>query len=80
MPRNRMGNRGIADLAPAIAGTLLLGCQHSLPPAPNLYAQTDSNWFADTPPALRTTTVDVPYLTDRAPTQEGAKVRVTLLK
>jgi hypothetical protein len=36
-------------------------------PTPNLYAQSESDPFADVPPALQSNKVDVLYLTDRAP-------------
>jgi hypothetical protein len=38
----------------------------SLMPTPNLNGHTSDNPFADVPPAFRTNTVEVLYLTDRA--------------
>ena len=46
-------------VGPAIMPTLM--------PTPNLYAHTSDNPFTDVPPALRTSTVDVVYVTDREP-------------
>jgi esterase/lipase superfamily enzyme len=51
-----------------IGSTLLLaGCASPtfLMPTPNVYAQSPSNPFADVPPALQNSHVDVMYLTDR---------------
>jgi hypothetical protein len=45
---------------------LLFGCQQVLSPTPNLYLQGDTDWFADVPSELQTSTVDVLYVTDRA--------------
>jgi len=45
----------------------------SLMPTPNLYGRTSDNPFADVPPAFRTSTVDVLYLTDRVPDGNPAK-------
>src|ERR1035437_3305562 len=45
----------------------------SLMPTPNLYGRTSDNPFANVPPAFRTNTVDVLYLTDRAPDGNPAK-------
>ncbi|MGN6370162.1 MAG: alpha/beta hydrolase [Phycisphaerae bacterium] len=49
---------------------LLTACSHEkLMPTPNLYATGLQNPFPNVPPELRTTTVDVLYLTDRTPLQ-----------
>jgi esterase/lipase superfamily enzyme len=53
---------------PVLAICLGAGCATPLlMPTPNLYGHTSDNPFADVPPAFRTNTVDVLYLTDRAP-------------
>ena len=54
---------------------LATGCAAgpTLMPTPNLYGHTPDNPFADVPPAFRTNTVDVLYLTDRAPDGDPAK-------
>jgi esterase/lipase superfamily enzyme len=57
-------------LATGCAG-LALG--PTLMPTPNLYAHTPDNPFPDVPPALRTSTVDVVYVTDREPEGDPAK-------
>ena len=45
---------------------MLAGCQRQLIPTPNLYIHAQENPFADVPPELRTSSVDLLYLTDRA--------------
>jgi esterase/lipase superfamily enzyme len=42
-------------------------------PTPNLYTHTPNNPFPDVPPALRTNTVEVVYVTDREPEGDPAK-------
>ena len=53
----------LAVLALAVLG----GCQTKLMPAPNLYVYSDENPWAELPPELQTTTVDLLYVTDREP-------------
>ena len=52
---------------------ILAGCQRKLIRTPNLYVDTEINPFADVPPELATSTVDLLYVTDRKPedTTEG---------
>jgi esterase/lipase superfamily enzyme len=53
-----------------LAAILLLGTGCATPllmPTPNLYGHTADNPFADVPAVYRTNTVDLLYLTDRAP-------------
>ncbi len=51
-----------------VAGSMLAGCAgRQLMPTPNLYAQGTTDPFADVAPELRTTTVDLMYVTDRGP-------------
>lgn len=51
-----------------LAISFVMGCATpSLMPTPNLYRHTSDNPFTDVPPAFRTNTVDILYLTDRAP-------------
>jgi esterase/lipase superfamily enzyme len=45
----------------------------SLMPTPNLYARTADNPFGTVPPVFRTNTVDLLYLTDRAPEGDPAQ-------
>ena len=53
---------------------LAAGCSGpALMPTPNLYGHTPDNPFADVPPALRTSTADILYVTDRAPEGDPAK-------
>lgn len=42
------------------------GCSQQLMPTPNMYLNSDVNPFADVPPALQTTDIDVLFVTDRA--------------
>ena len=61
-----------------IALVLATGCAAAafgptLMPTPNLYARTPDNPFPDVPPVLRTSTVDVIYVTDREPEGDPAK-------
>ncbi len=59
---------------PLLATMLGAGCATpSLMPTPNLYGHTSDNPFANVPPAFRTNTADVIYLTDRAPDGDRAK-------
>jgi esterase/lipase superfamily enzyme len=54
---------------------VLLGTGCATPvlmPTPNLYGHTTDNPFAAVPPAFRTNTVDVLYVTDRAPEGDPA--------
>jgi esterase/lipase superfamily enzyme len=53
---------------------LAAGCgAPELMPTPNLYTRTSDNPFPDVPPALRTCTVDIVYVTDREPEGGAAK-------
>jgi len=51
-------------------GLLLAGCSQQLMPTPNLYAGGKANPFADVPPALQHSDVDVLLVTDRAETKD----------
>src|ERR1035437_107379 len=77
LPGSRSGLR-LAIFAsctwPLLAIFLGAGCATpSLMPTTTLYSPTSDNQFADVPPAFRTNTVDVLYLTDRAPDGNPAK-------
>ncbi len=54
-----------------VLGVLLVagaaGCQTQLMPTPNIYASGRYRLYEDIDPALRTSTVDLLYVTDRAP-------------
>jgi len=72
--------RQLVGLLMLVANSMVLtaGCAgpaliYTLMPTPNLYARTPDNPFADVPPALRTNTVDVLYVTDREPEGDPAK-------
>ena len=72
--------RQLAALLPLVPITLVLatGCAGpalgpTLMPTPNLYARTPDNPFPDVPPAFRTSTVEVVYVTDREPEGDPAK-------
>ena len=54
-------------LAAVLALVALGGCQTKLMPTPNLYVYADENPWAELPPELQTTTVNLLYLTDREP-------------
>jgi esterase/lipase superfamily enzyme len=55
---------------------LAAGCgTPSLMPTPNLHRSASDNPFGDVPPAFRNNTVDVLYLTDRAPEGKAAPDR-----
>jgi hypothetical protein len=60
------GGRVLGTLLLVLGFVLLFGCQQVLSPTPNLYLQGDTDWFADVPSELQTSTVDVLYVTDRA--------------
>jgi esterase/lipase superfamily enzyme len=49
-----------------------LGCAPALMPTPNLYASGAESLFGELTPALKTSTIDVLYATDRAPSHDGA--------
>jgi esterase/lipase superfamily enzyme len=44
-----------------------VGCSRTLPAAPNLYVNSGGDPFAAVPPALRSSTIEVLYATDRLP-------------
>ena len=46
---------------------VLAGCQLELIKTPNVYLDMEENPFADVPQELRTSTVDLLYVTDRKP-------------
>jgi esterase/lipase superfamily enzyme len=46
------------------------GCSQQLMPTPNMYIHTEANPFADVPPALQTSDMDVLFVTDRAETKD----------
>jgi hypothetical protein len=54
-------------LWPALLLLIAVGCggPTQLMPTPNVYVHDHSNPFADVPPALQTSGVDVLYITDR---------------
>jgi esterase/lipase superfamily enzyme len=69
--------KGCAYAAVAAWALVIAGCGGpELMPTPNLYTMTDDNPFLDVPPALRTSTVDVIYATDRVPEGDPAKYGV----
>jgi esterase/lipase superfamily enzyme len=45
---------------------LISGCAQQLMPTPNMYINRDNNPFADVPPELQTSDIDVLFVTDRA--------------
>jgi esterase/lipase superfamily enzyme len=47
--------------------TLIVGCQQTLMPTPNLYIKAKENPFQNVPPALRRNQVEIIYATDRVP-------------
>ncbi len=54
------------------AALLLVGCAgHPLAPTPNLYSSGQQQPYGELPAALRTTAVDLLYVTDRRPEQPG---------
>ena len=66
--------KGCAYAAVAAWALVVAGCGGpELMPTPNLYTMTDDNPFPDVPPALRTSTVDVIYATDRVPEGDVTK-------
>ena len=72
--------RQLAALLVLVSSAMVLaaGCVRpvlgpTLMPTPNLYAHTPDNPFPDVPPALRTSTVDVVYATDREPEGDPAQ-------
>ena len=53
-----------------VAALVLCGCQgRQLMPTPNLFADSETDPFAEVVPELQTNKVDVLYLTDRAPVE-----------
>ena len=61
-------NKALRSLLPAVLVLAALGgCQTTLMPTPNLYVYSDQNPWAELPPELQTTTVDLLYVTDREP-------------
>ena len=61
-------NKALRSLLPAVLALVALGgCQTKLMPTPNLYVYADENPWAELPPELQTTTVDLLYVTDREP-------------
>ena len=65
MSRSRRARVALATLV------ILSGCQRHLIPTPNLYADSEIDPFADVPPELATSTVDLLYVTDRKPEGDG---------
>ena len=51
---------------------ILAGCQRNLIPTPNLYSGSEVNPFANVPPELASSTVDLLYVTDRKPLENAA--------
>ena len=67
-PRALEPGSGAAGLAVLLLVLMGAGCATpSLMPTPNLYGPTTADPFAGVPPALRSSSVDVLYATDRAP-------------
>lgn len=66
MSENRWGTR----LTIVAVGILCAGCSQQLMPTPNLYANSKTNPFADVPPALQKSDVDVLIVTDRLETKD----------
>jgi esterase/lipase superfamily enzyme len=61
-------NKAQRSLLPAVLVLAALGgCQTKLMPTPNLYVYADENPWAELPPELKSTTVDLFYYTDREP-------------
>jgi esterase/lipase superfamily enzyme len=76
LPPKSAGARQLAALLVPALGAMVLaaGCSGpELMPTPNLYGHTPDNPFADVPPALRTSTADILYVTDREPEGDPAK-------
>jgi len=72
-------NQGIVSImqkkitGPAVCWVALAavaGCSQQLMPTPNLFAHSETNPFAEVPPALQTSDVDVLFVTDRAETKD----------
>ncbi len=57
---------------PLIPLAALLGCAPALMPTPNLYGSGAAPLFGELTPALQTSTIDVLYVTDRVPRDDGA--------
>ncbi|MHC4993054.1 MAG: alpha/beta hydrolase, partial [Planctomycetota bacterium] len=62
--RQLLGSPRIRSLALLLV-VLIGGCQRTLVGTPNLYLAADADPFADVPPALRSSTIDLLYVTDR---------------
>lgn len=62
--------RNLTNLANCIFLTCVSGCAQQLMPTPNMYLHTDINPFAEVPPALQTSDIDVLFVTDRAETKD----------
>ena len=76
LPPKPAGQRHLAALfMPALSAMVLAaGCSGpELMPTPNLYGHTPDNPFVDVPPALRTSTADILYVTDRQPEGDPAQ-------
>lgn len=63
-------NRNLTNSAIGIVLAAVAGCSQQLMPTPNMYLHTDANPFADVPPALQTSDIDVLFVTDRAETKD----------
>ncbi len=58
----------------ALVALALGGCQERLMPTPNVYASGKYQLYGDLDPSLRTSKVDVLYVTDRAPIQKKGRL------
>lgn len=60
----------------ALGVLLLTGCQRTLVPTPTVYIDRGSDAFQGIPDAYQTTTIQMPYVTDRAPVErDGSPLR-----
>jgi esterase/lipase superfamily enzyme len=67
-PLIRSSRRITLFASPVVCFLLLAGCgSRELMPTPNLYANNEEALFVDLPPEFQTTTIDLLYVTDRAP-------------
>jgi len=66
-PHGHVGRLSAAGAAFCVllVPVLLVGCSRELMPTPNLYLGSHPNPFGDVPPALRSSRIDVLYITDR---------------
>ncbi len=67
---SRSNPRFLRSTLAAAALLAAAGCSQQLMPTPNLYAGSKNNPFADVPPALQHSDIDVLFVTDRAETKD----------